>query len=48
MRLADEDPDNRLQLVPGSHGMNVASACSIVIIAGFRLANSLKFSKEAP
>ena len=37
MRLADEDSENDLHLVPGSHGMNVPSACTIVIIAGFRL-----------
>ena len=36
MRLADEDSDNDLQLVPGSQGMDVPSACTIVIIAGFR------------
>ena len=36
MRLADEDSENDLHLVPGSHGMNVPSACTIVIIAGFR------------
>ena len=37
MKLADEDSENDLQLVPGIHGMNVPSACTIVIIAGFRL-----------
>ena len=37
MRLADEDSKNGHQLVPGSQGMNVPSACTIVIIAGFRL-----------
>ena len=37
MRLADEDSENGIHLVPGSHGMNVPSACTIVIIAGFRL-----------
>ena len=37
MRLADEDPVDGLQLDPGSHGINVPSACTIVIIAGFRL-----------
>ena len=26
--------ENSLHLVPGSHGMNVPSACTIVIIAG--------------
>ena len=37
MRLDDEDLENGLQLIPGSHGMTVPSACTIVIIAGFRL-----------
>ena len=37
MRLTDEDSENGPQLIPGSHGMNVPSACTIVIIAGFRL-----------
>ena len=37
MKLADEDSDKSVHLVPGSHGMNVPSACTIVIIAGFRL-----------
>ena len=37
MKLADEDSENGLQLVPESQGMNVPSACTIVIIAGFRL-----------
>ena len=36
MRLADEDSENGLHLVPGSHGMNIPSACTTVIIAGFR------------
>ena len=36
MRLVDEDSKNVHQLVPGSQGMNVPSACTIVIIAGFR------------
>ena len=42
MRLADEDSDKGLQLDPGSHGMNVPSACTIVIIAGFRLTHNKK------
>ena len=42
MRLDDEDLENDLQLVPGSHGMNVPSACTIVIIAGCRLIHSHK------
>ena len=37
MRLADEDSKNGLLRVPGSQGMDVPSACTIVIIAGFRL-----------
>ena len=40
MRLADEDLENILQPVPGSHGMNVPSSCTIVIIAGFRLTHT--------
>ena len=36
MRLVDEDSENDLHLVPGSHGMNVPSACIVVIIAGCR------------
>ena len=35
MRLRDEEPEKVLDLVPGSHGMNVPSDCTIVIIAGF-------------
>ena len=35
MRLADEE--NSLQLVPGSHGMNVPNACTIVVIAGLKI-----------
>ena len=34
MKLADEDLENGLLFVPGSQGMNVPSACTIVIIAG--------------
>ena len=37
MKLADEDSEKGLQLVSGSQGMNVPSACTIVIVAGFRL-----------
>ena len=40
MKLADEDSEDDLHLVPGSHGMNVPSACTIVIIAGFRYIHS--------
>ena len=40
MRLDDVDSDNDLHLVPGSQGMNVPSACTIVIIAGFRLTHT--------
>ena len=35
--MADEDSKNGHQLVLGSQGMNVPSACTIVIIAGFKL-----------
>ena len=34
MRLDDEDTGKGLQLVPESYGMDVPSACTIVIIAG--------------
>ena len=34
MRLDDEDKENGLQLVPETYGMDVPSACTIVIIAG--------------
>ena len=34
MRLDDEDKRKGLQLVPESYGMDVPSACTIVIIAG--------------
>ena len=37
LRLPDEDSEKGLKLVPGSHGMNVPSACTIVIIAGFNM-----------
>ena len=36
MKLADEDSEKGFNLFPGSQGMNVPSACTIVIIAGFR------------
>ena len=42
MRLDDVDSDNDLHLVPGSQGMNVPSACTIVIIAGCRLTDNHK------
>ena len=42
MRLVDEDSDKGLQLVPGSHGMKVPSACTIVIIAGFIFTHTKK------
>ena len=42
MRLADEESENGLQLDLGSHGMNVPSACTIVIIAGSRLTHTQK------
>ena len=34
MKLDDEDTGKGLQLVPETHGMDVPSACTIVIIAG--------------
>ena len=37
MKLSDEDSEKGLQFVPGSQGMNVPSACTIVIISGFSL-----------
>ena len=37
MILDNEDSENGRVFVPGSHGMNVPSACTIVIIAGCRL-----------
>ena len=40
MKLADEDSEDDLKLVPESQGMSVPSACTIVIIAGFGLIHS--------
>ena len=34
MRLDDEVTENGLQLIPETYGMDVPSACTIVIIAG--------------
>ena len=34
MRLNDGDTGNGVKLVPGTFGMNVPNACTIVIIAG--------------
>ena len=34
MRLDDEETGKGLKLVPETHGMDVPSACTIVIIAG--------------
>ena len=34
MTLDDEDSGDGLKLVSGTHGMDVPSACTIVIIAG--------------
>ena len=34
MRLDDEDSGDAHKLVSGAHGMDVPSACTIVIIAG--------------
>ena len=44
MRLDNEDLENGLQLVPGSHGINVPSACTNVIIAGCRLTDNHKLN----
>ena len=46
MRLADEQSEKGVQLDPGSHGMNVPSACTIVIIAGFRLIHTQRLKQE--
>ena len=45
MKLADEDSEKGLQLVSGSQGMNVPSACTIVIIAGFRLIHTQELKR---
>ena len=34
MKLDDEESDTGLDIVPESYGMDVPSACTIVIIAG--------------
>ena len=34
MTLEDEDTEDGLHFDPGSHGMNVPSTCTIVIMAG--------------
>ena len=34
MRMDDEETENHLQLFPQTYGMDVPSACTIVIIAG--------------
>ena len=34
MQLDNAETRNGLQLVPNTHGMNVPSTCTIVIIAG--------------
>ena len=39
MRLDNEDTGNVLKIVPGTQGMQVPSACTIVIIAGKRQPN---------
>ena len=46
MRLADEDSGKGLQIVSGSQGMKVPSACTIVIIAGFRLTHTQTIVRE--
>ena len=40
MRLVDEDSADDLMFVPGTRGMNVPTACTIVIIAGSRLTHN--------
>ena len=49
MRLDDEDKKNetkieieKLQLVPGSKGMNVPSTCTVVIIAGINIKQKIR------
>ena len=44
MRLDDEDSGIGLQFISGTYGLNVSSACTIVIIAGLKIAtkNNLK------
>ena len=47
MRLDDEDSaENGLLLIPGSHGMNVPSACTIVFIAGCILIHTQRLKQE--
>ena len=45
MRLNNEDTDDGLELVPGSHGINVPSACTIVIIAGITIIQQIETRK---
>ena len=40
MKLDNEDTGNGLKIVPGTHGMQVPNACTIVIIAGKRQPNN--------
>ena len=46
MRLEDEDTGYNLQLVPGTYGMNVRSACTIVIIAGKDRQKNYRYIKQ--
>ena len=45
MRLDDEDSGDGLKLVSGSYGMDVPSACTIVIIAGNLISLKLQHSE---
>ena len=50
MILDDEDSEDGLKLVSGTHGMDVPNACTIVIIAGCYLTpkvGSLKFTEHS-
>ena len=48
MQLDNAETRNGLQLVPGSHGMNVPSTCTIVIIAGKRILVEFQVCADAP
>ena len=43
MSLDDEDSGDGLKLLSGTHGMEVPSACTIVIIAGNNLQTKIDF-----
>ena len=47
MRLDDENKGNDLRLVPGSHGQNVPSTCTIVIIAGIHDTKQTNFGSHS-